>query len=49
MSITYMGRTIWTKGFGLKDKKHSDAGPPDEKTIFRIGSISKIFPVKLYI
>ena len=45
MSLTYMGKTIWTKGFGLKNKSKPDLGPPGESDIFRIGSVSKVFPV----
>ena len=34
----------WTKGYGMKDKDVPDVSPDDD-TIFRIGSVSKIFAV----
>lgn len=39
-----MNKIKWTKGFGVKDKGTPDV-PPDADTIFRIGSVSKIFAV----
>ena len=35
-----------TKGFGVKDKGTPDISP-DPDTIFRIGSVSKVFAVSL--
>lgn len=46
MGISYKGKSLWTKGFGVKDKKKPGTAP-DDNTIFRIGSVSKIFPVSL--
>ena len=46
MGISYKGKNIWTKGFGVKDKNKPGIAP-DGDTIFRIGSVSKIFPVIL--
>jgi CubicO group peptidase (beta-lactamase class C family) len=37
-----MGSEIWARGYGVKSKAES-SGPPDHDTIFRIGSISKVF------
>ena len=45
MGLTYMGKTIWTKGFGVIAKNNPKLGPPNETTIFRIGSVSKVFSV----
>ena len=39
-----MDRFKWTRGFGVKDKDTPDVSP-DPDTIFRIGSVSKIFAV----
>lgn len=44
--MTYKGKTLWTKGFGVIDK-NKPGDVPDADTIFRIGSVSKIFPVGL--
>ena len=43
-SMVYMGREIWSKGFGVKSRS-GGSQPPDHNTIFRIGSISKVFAV----
>ena len=45
ISVTYMGETLWSKGLGVKSKDDPNHTPPDGDTIFRIGSVSKIFPV----
>ena len=39
-----MDRFKWTRGFGVKDKDMPDVSP-DPDTIFRIGSVSKMFAV----
>ncbi|XP_003387189.1 PREDICTED: putative beta-lactamase-like 1 [Amphimedon queenslandica] len=44
MGISYKGKNIWSKGFGVKDKNKPGIAPDDD-TIFRIGSVSKVFPV----
>ena len=45
-SLVYMGSEICSKGFGVKSKT-GPSSPPDHHTIFRIGSISKVFAVCL--
>ena len=35
---------MWNKGFGVKSKS-GKSEPPDHDTIFRIGSVSKVFVV----
>jgi CubicO group peptidase (beta-lactamase class C family) len=40
----YKNEIIWQWGIGSKDLKHPGV-PPNENTIFRIASISKLFPV----
>ena len=42
-SVVYRDQVIFSKGFGVKDKTKPDA--PDGNTIFRIGSVSKVFAV----
>lgn len=42
-TAVYRDKVIWKFGAGLKTK--NQPGAPDENTIFRIGSVSKIFPV----
>ena len=42
--MQYMDTFKWTKGYGMKDKDVPDVSPDDD-TIFRIGSVSKIFAV----
>ena len=39
-----MDKFKWTRGFGVKDKDMPGVSP-DPDTIFRIGSVSKIFAV----
>ena len=46
LAVTYNGETVWSKGLGVKSK--DDHTPPDGDTIFRIGSVSKIFPVSSF-
>ena len=43
--VSYQDKTIWFKGFGVKSKTGS-AMAPDSDTIFRIGSVSKVFAVR---
>jgi len=42
-SIVYRNQVIYSKGFGLINKTKPDV--PDGNTIFRIGSVSKVFVV----
>jgi len=42
-AISYRGETLWSKGYGVIDKKSTTV--PDSNTIFRVGSISKVFAV----
>ena len=42
--MQYRDSSKWTKGFGVKNKETPDV-PPDPDTIFRIGSVSKVFAV----
>merc|ERR1719183_1273058 len=44
MQLDYRGDKLMHAFVGDRDPK-SKSGPPDEATIFRIGSVSKIFPV----
>ncbi|CCA69463.1 hypothetical protein PIIN_03363 [Serendipita indica DSM 11827] len=37
--------TIWSKGYGRRNANSTDTTPPDEDTIYRIGSGSKLFAV----
>jgi len=41
--MTYKGKTLFSGGLGLKVKKGNEM--PDGNTIFRIGSVSKVFAV----
>ena len=42
-SVAYKGRVLKAGGFGVKAKGSTDV--PDSNTIFRVGSVSKVFPV----
>ena len=42
-AVAYKGRVLKAGGFGVKTKGSTNA--PDSNTIFRVGSVSKIFPV----
>ena len=44
-SVAYKGRVLKAGGLDVKTKGSTDA--PDSNTIFRVGSISKIFFCKL--
>ena len=44
-SMVYRDQVVFSKGFGVKDK--TKPGAPDGNTIFRIGSVSKVFAVSL--
>jgi len=43
-NVVYQDRVVWKQNYGLKDKKHQ-GDPPDQDTVFRVASISKIFTV----
>jgi len=43
-AVSYRGDTLWSKGYGVIDKKSTIV--PDGDTIFRVGSISKVFSVR---
>ncbi|XP_062513300.1 putative beta-lactamase-like 1 [Corticium candelabrum] len=42
-SVVYRGREIWAGGLGVKSKEHG--GHPLSSTVYRIGSVSKVFVV----
>ena len=46
-SVTYKGTLLQAGGLGVKTK--GSAGAPDSNTIFRIGSVSKVFAVSFTI
>ncbi|KAJ7393002.1 hypothetical protein OS493_008250 [Desmophyllum pertusum] len=41
-NVVYQDRVVWRKNYGLKDKNHPGY-PPDQDTVFRVASITKIF------
>ena len=43
-NVVYQDRVVWKKSYGVKDKKHKGS-LPDQNTVFRVASISKIFTV----
>lgn len=43
-NVVYRDRVVWTQSYGLKDKKYQGQ-PPNQDTVFRVASISKIFTV----
>lgn len=45
-NVVYQDRVVWKQNYGLKDKKHQ-GDAPDQDTVFRVASISKIFTVSL--
>jgi len=45
-AVAYRGETILTVSEGVIDKKSTPPRKPDSDTIFRIGSISKVFVVR---
>ena len=42
-ALNYNGETVWS--FGVGEKKHGSKVSPDINTKYRIGSVSKVFPV----
>ena len=45
-SVAYKGRVLKAGGLGVKTKGSTDT--PDSNTIFRVGSVSKVFPVSQF-
>ena len=45
-NVVYQDRVVWRKNYGLKDKNHPGY-PPDQDTVFRVASITKIFTVSI--
>ena len=43
-NVVYRDRVVWSQNYGFKDKKKPGEGP-DQDTVFRVASISKIFTV----
>lgn len=41
-NVVYRDKVVWSQNYGLKDKKKPGEGP-DQDTVFRVASISKIF------
>jgi len=48
-AIAYRGEVILTAGVGVVSKKDKSSRKPDGDTIFRIGSITKVFVVSAVI
>lgn len=44
-NVFYKGKVIWSGHYGSRTANKSET--PDDKTVYRIGSITKIFPVLL--
>ena len=47
-SLVYREQVLFTKGVGMISKKQPKT-PPQGDTIFRIGSISKVFAVSCWV
>ena len=43
-NVVYQDQVVWTKNYGLKDKTNR-RDPPNQDTVFRVASITKIFTV----
>ncbi|XP_007535303.2 putative beta-lactamase-like 1 [Erinaceus europaeus] len=43
--VIHNDTVLWTRNFGKKNGSDPASGPPNEYTLYRISSISKIFPV----
>ena len=43
-NVVYRDRVVWSQNYGFKAKKKPGEGP-DQDTVFRVASISKIFTV----
>lgn len=46
-AIVYDQEIVWSQGFGWKNKNKESAGPVTPDTMFRVGSITKVFTVLL--
>ena len=45
-NVVYQDQVVWTKNYGLKDKNNR-RDPPNQHTVFRVASITKIFTVSV--
>lgn len=45
-NVVYQDRVVWRKNYGLKDKNNK-GDPPDQDTVFRVASITKILTVSI--
>ena len=45
-NVVYQDQVLWTKNYGLKDKNNR-RDPPNQDTVFRVASITKIFTVSV--
>ena len=45
-NVVYQDSVIWRSNYGLKDKNHPGISP-DQDTVFRVASITKIFTVSI--
>ena len=43
-NVVFQDQVVWTKNYGLKDKNNR-RDPPNQDTVFRVASITKIFTV----
>ncbi|XP_068721013.1 putative beta-lactamase-like 1 isoform X2 [Montipora capricornis] len=43
-NVVYRDRVVWSHNYGVKDKKRQDDAP-NQDTVFRVASVSKIFTV----
>jgi len=43
-AVSYRGEVLWSRGYGVINRKSTTV--PDGDTIFRVGSISKVFAVR---
>ena len=46
-NVVYRDRVVWSHNYGVKDKKRQDDAP-NQDTVFRVASVSKIFTVSHY-
>ena len=45
-NVVYQDQVVWSKNYGLKDKNNR-RDPPNQDTVFRVASITKIFTVSV--
>ena len=45
-NVVYQDQVVWRKNYGLKDKNNR-RDPPNQDTVFRVASITKIFTVSI--